>query len=161
MERRSGPYRLGERYVLQYPGGVERLAEVDHLPGERGQPGLRPLPFEEPLPPHPLAGGEWRVEPGERLVRDWGGCFWSVTASAPRPEDRLAGGVAIACQVHFTRRTPAGERITYRAGSLWRPDALDDAALLRLLRGAWLMLETDPQERLRRSCAPPGVAVEL
>lgn len=161
MQRRSGPYRLGDRYLLQYPGGVERLAEVGPEPTQGGEPVLRPLLFDDPLPPHVLPGGEWLLEPGERLVRDWAGCHWSVTAAPAPPEDRLWGALPAACHIHFTRWSPSGERTTYRAASLWRLDELGEAELVAMLRDAWRTMDADPEERRRRSWGPPGATLEL
>ena len=157
MRRGNGTYRPGERYLLQCAGGVERLA----VAAARNGAGVVLVPAgpHEPLPDPVLPCGEWLLEPGERILRDWLGRYWAVTArpwparaggSAPRP----AGG----CRVEFTRYEPGGQRMRYEAPSVKWPQALPDAELVRLLRSAWNALATDATERLRRADAiPPGI----
>jgi hypothetical protein len=162
MRRRSGTYRPGERYVLQCVGGGERIAEVGRA---QGAPGLALLPAgagDERAEPT-LAGGEWLVEPGERLVRDWAGRYWSVAARAVDGGDgngagpRPPGG----CEVEFARFTPAGHAMCYRVASAVWPAGLGDGELVRLLRRAWDSLATDRAERLRRLEAGVPESVEL
>ncbi|HEX8696784.1 MAG TPA: hypothetical protein VF746_30475 [Longimicrobium sp.] len=162
MRRRSGAYRPGERYVLQHVGGGERIAQVGRAPGPSGL-ALFPAGAGEERAEPTLAGGEWLVEPGERLVRDWAGRYWSVTARAADGRDgdgpgpRPPGG----CEVVFARFTPAGEAMSYRVASAVWPGELGDAELVRMLRRAWDSLATDRAERLRRLGAGMPEGVEL
>lgn len=151
MRRREGTYRVGERYVLQYVGGGERIAEVGHAAGASVL-ALLPLPFDDAPAQPALPGGEWLVEPGERLVRDWAGRYWSVVAHTANGGPwngtglRPPGG----CEVEFVRFTPTGAAMTYRVASAVWPGELGDAELVRMLRRAWDALATDRAERLRR-----------
>lgn len=156
MKRRIGRHHVGERYLLQFPGGIERLVEVSRVADAGGEPAFQPLRPEDQLPGRPLPGGEWLVDSGERLIRDWTGTYWSVDTSGSA---RIPGELPVACHIVFTRHTPAGERFTYRAASLWHPEELGDEDLASMLRRAWETLDTDPEERRRRSGG--GIAVEL
>jgi hypothetical protein len=154
MRRRSGAYRLGERYVLQCVGGGERIAEVGRAPGPPGV-ALLLVGVEEERPEPTLA--EWLVEPGERLVRDWAGRYWSVVARGNGAGPLPPGG----CEVEFARFTPAGEAMWYRAASAVWPGELGDAELVRMLRRAWDSLATGRAERLRRLDAGVPEGIEL
>jgi hypothetical protein len=152
MRRPIGRQQPGERYLLQFPGGVERLAEVILGSDPADGPRYQPLDRNEPLPPRQLPGGEWLLEPGERLIRDWSGTFWSVATTG---SSRAPGDYPAACRIQFTRHSPSGERFTYRAPSLWHPAELGDEDLVAMLRRAWETLDTDAEERLRRSIPVP------
>jgi hypothetical protein len=155
MERSSGPRQVGERYLLQCPGGLERIGVVTEAPGAEGGTRLSPLPFEDALPRSCVPGGEWRIGAEERVVRDWAGLYWSA---ATRCEDG-AGGVV--CEVEFHRHTPQGERVAYRAFSPVPPEALTDAQLVGVLRLAWDAVQTEGAERRRRTRDVRAVPIEL
>lgn len=159
MRKRSGGYRLGERYVLQCAGGIERIAEVGHA----GSPELTLVPpaYEEPLPEPRTPCGEWRIEPGERLVRDWAGRYWSVAWRADRGPVGGRPRAPYGWTVEFTRFTPEGEPMSYGVASARPPGTLSDAEVVRLLRLAWDSLATDRAERLRRAQAAWPEGIEL
>jgi hypothetical protein len=160
MKRRSGPHTIGERYLLQFPGGVERIAEVAHRAAD-GAPELRPLPFEEALPGAVLPGGEWLLGSDERVIRDWAGAYWSVTgvpagAGPPQP-----GELPYVCAIEFCRYSPPGVLLCYRTPSMEWPEHLSDQRLGALLRRAWETLDTDQGERRRRSDARRSLISDL
>jgi hypothetical protein len=160
MKRRSHPPKIGERYLLQFPGGVERIAEV--APGaSEGETVLRPMAFEGPLPAAVLPGGEWVLDGGERMVRDWAGAYWSVSATAAPPRRLATGELPVACVIEFCRFAPPGTPLSYRAASIEWPEALSDERLVGVLRRAWEQLETDGGERLRRSNGKHSTLSEL
>lgn len=164
MRRRTGSYRPGERYVLQCVGGVERVAEVRRA-ADTAAPALLPVGADEALPRPTVPGGEWLVEPGERLIRDWAGRYWSVSARANHSARGNGNGsrprVPWACHVDFTRHTPDGEAIAYTAPSARWPREIGDAELARMLRRAWDLLSTGPAERLRRLADRVPEGIEL
>ena len=159
MKRRTGPRQPGERYLLQCPGGLERLAEAAEPRSPGGEPVLVPLPFEDPLPAHLVPGGEWLVEANERLVRDWAGAYWSVRVRSAGP--RSGAPSYVSCEVEFHRHTPQGERVAYRAFAAHPPDVLSDVQLVALLRYAWQTLQTEGAERRRRGNGAVPAALEL
>jgi hypothetical protein len=160
MKRRSHPPKIGERYLLQFPGGLERIAEV--APGPSGDETVfRPLAFEGPLPAPVLPGGEWLLEGSERVIRDWTGVYWSVTAAAAAPRRLAPGELPMACVIEFRRFAPPGTPLFYRSGSLEWPEALSDERLGGMLRRAWEQLETDGEERRRRSNGTHSALSEL
>jgi hypothetical protein len=160
MKRSTGPHAPGERYLLQFPGGFERIAEATDGGSGNGEPVLVPVALEEPLLGRVLPGGEWLIERDERLVRDWAGVYWSVSAREAWEKPRT-GPVPMACEVVFERRTPQGEQVAYRARSPRWPAELSDAELGTLLRQAWETMRTDEAERRRRSNGVAPSAVEL
>jgi len=157
MKKRNGDYRPGERYVLQCAGGIERIAEVGHA----GSPELVlvPLAYEPPLPG--VTCGEWLIEPGDRLVRDWAGRYWSAISLADRSPANGRPRAPYGWKVEFLRFTPDGEPMSYGVASARPPGALSDAELARLLRLAWDSLATDRAERLRRIDATWPDGIEL
>jgi hypothetical protein len=158
MKRRSGDRKAGERYLLQFPGGVERLAEA--VPATSGEAALRALPFEDPLPAHVLPGGEWLLEREERIVRDWTGAWWSVSATAAAWSPP-SGEIPVSCVIEYTRYAPPGVLLSYRAASMDWPDQISDERLVAMLRRAWETMETDGAERRRRSNGMRSLVVEL
>jgi hypothetical protein len=151
MIMQSEGFRTGERYLLQAAGGVERIAEA--VAGS----GLVPAGPDTALAGRPLPGGAWRLEPGERVIRDWAGRYWSV-AARPANGDRPAALPPGAFWLEFVRREPGGRVMRYRAASIEHPAVLCDEALARRLRAAWDALATDAAERLRRADeVPPGI----
>lgn len=159
MRKRNGEYRLGERYVLQCAGGIERIAEVGH--SESGELALVPTAYGEPLPEPRMPCGEWLIEPGDRLVRDWAGRYWSVVARADRSPVNGRPRAPYRWRVEFVRFTPECEPMSYGVASARPPSTLTDAELVRLLRLAWDSLATTRAERLRRAEAAWPEGIEL
>lgn len=159
MRKRNGDYRLGERYLLQYASGIERIAEV----GYAGTPELTLVPpaYGEPLPEPRTPAGEWLIEPGERLVRDWAGRYWSAATRADRGLVDGRPRAPYGWRVEFVRFTPEGERMSYGVASARPPSTLGQAEMVRLLRLAWDSLATDRAECLRRVGATWPDGIEL
>jgi hypothetical protein len=142
-------YRPGERYVVQYAGGMERLAEASADSGSGAR--LEAIGPDAPLPRRIRLLGAWTIARDSRLVRDWRGRYWSVAATrSPAAESRGDGGLPGAWAVEFTRAEPDGGEMRYRVEIARPPHTVSDSELARLLRAAWNSLATDAPERLRR-----------
>jgi hypothetical protein len=63
--------------------------------------------------------------------------------------------------IDFTRYAPPGVLLSYRAASIEWPDQLSDERLVALLRRAWETLETDGDERRRRSNGKRSLVSDL
>lgn len=141
----STPDRAGTRATLQFishapvgrskqlPGGLELLAEWEHVRVRRGPPELVPdVPLrlsarraEQGGSASALLGGErWRVEWGRGpgavgehpagVVLPWGGLRFPLELRARRPGDRIrtAGGTKTLKRFFGERRIPRAERPT-------------------------------------------------
>jgi hypothetical protein len=146
MSTASG-YRPGERYVAQYEGGLEWYVEAVSANGSGTV--LGPLGVATSAPARDRLRGAWQVRPGARLLRDWAGRYWSVTAAPAGPG---------AWRVEFARTEPGAGAMRYEAEAVRPLPAIADAELLRLLRRAWSSLATDASERDRRLAASSGRA---
>jgi hypothetical protein len=131
VENRSESHEIGDRYVLQYAGGVERLAQARRLPGE--EPALHPIETEHPLPSAALLTGEWLVGPRDRLIRDGIGRYWCVSSRAVHRSGR--GGPS--WRVRFERYSSEGHALHLTADTRHDPAMLADAELVEILRRAW------------------------
>jgi hypothetical protein len=117
---------VGDRYVLQYTGGVERLARV-----HTGEEPLRPIESEHPLPPRGQLAGEWLLGPRDRAVLDECGRYWCVSSRAV-PSHGLPRWT-----VRFQRFTAHGHALQVAAETRHEPAALSDGELVEILRCAW------------------------
>ena len=129
MRHREPLFQIGERYVLQYACGPERLVRIG-----RPDPGTHRPVIEEvdgcgALPRECELRGYWLVGPRERLTRDADGRYWCVSARATVPP----GAAVIQWNVAFARFTERGESLIYTADSAEEPALLPDPELASLL----------------------------
>jgi hypothetical protein len=135
VERRQASLEAGDRYVLQYANGLERLALAQRAAQGDAAMTLRPIEAEHPLPPEAMLAGEWLVGPRDRVIRDGRGCYWCVTS---RVSHRRAatGGSGLLWRVQFERFTADGHPLRYAAESRHEPPVMPDAELVEILRQA-------------------------
>lgn len=112
-------YQPGERYVVRYADGDERLARVERAGGATA---LQPV-SGRPLPEGSRVCDAWPVGPRDRLAFD-GRRFWCVGSRA------LPGG---RWSLRFDRFFADGGGVTVFAESAADPLLLTDAELCALL----------------------------
>src|SRR5687768_3450885 len=118
MTKPDASYQVGERYVLQFGEGVERVVVVE--PG----PDLRPLLEPAELPPLRAVRSKWSFGPRERLVQDAAGCYWCVTSRAAPVGSTTSGWSAT-----FARFTVHGQAEVLIAESADEPASMPEAEL--------------------------------
>jgi hypothetical protein len=130
LHHRSQSHEIGDRYVLQYAGGVERLALAQRGVGDERATTLHPIEPEHPLPPQALLAGEWLIGPRDRVVPDWHGRYWCVSS-------RAIHGHGARWRINFERYTTDGQALRFTAETQHEPAVLADAELMDVLRRAW------------------------